>query len=273
MSPLNTRYSTGSKRSLTSLGSIDWPKKYGEILLNRRRALRWPRSLACCRISDSLLSKRSRLLERETRATRAQSSRQLFRGWMQRHRFQAAFLPASGVTETRPPTRASFVFRGPGIPGLRVEAASWHQRDLLSRVEMLWRNSGRGHTGRAAFLGRLRGTYSFWFNTGIGHLALPCTQAKATAQSGKGKTLVTNLACPGFPAHSSVVLVDEQPSPAQFAILRAMPGEPRLCRSPSLTVCCVALLSQSSMKTYTAIVERCPETKLFVGYIPGLDRK
>lgn len=23
------------------------------------------------------------------------------------------------------------------------------------------------------------------------------------------------------------------------------------------------------MKTYTAIVERCPETKLFVGYIPG----
>ena len=23
------------------------------------------------------------------------------------------------------------------------------------------------------------------------------------------------------------------------------------------------------MKTYTAVVERCPETKLFVGYIPG----
>jgi len=25
----------------------------------------------------------------------------------------------------------------------------------------------------------------------------------------------------------------------------------------------------SKMKTYTAVVERCPETKLFVGYIPG----
>jgi predicted RNase H-like HicB family nuclease len=23
------------------------------------------------------------------------------------------------------------------------------------------------------------------------------------------------------------------------------------------------------MKTFTAVVERCPETKLFVGYIPG----
>ena len=23
------------------------------------------------------------------------------------------------------------------------------------------------------------------------------------------------------------------------------------------------------MKTYTAIVERCPDTKLFVGYVPG----
>ena len=23
------------------------------------------------------------------------------------------------------------------------------------------------------------------------------------------------------------------------------------------------------MKTYTAVVERCPQTKLFVGYIPG----
>jgi predicted RNase H-like HicB family nuclease len=23
------------------------------------------------------------------------------------------------------------------------------------------------------------------------------------------------------------------------------------------------------MKTYTAVVERCPETKLFVGYVPG----
>ena len=24
------------------------------------------------------------------------------------------------------------------------------------------------------------------------------------------------------------------------------------------------------MKTFTAIVERCPETKLYVGYVPGL---
>ena len=23
------------------------------------------------------------------------------------------------------------------------------------------------------------------------------------------------------------------------------------------------------MKTYTAIIERCPDTKLFVGYVPG----
>jgi predicted RNase H-like HicB family nuclease len=24
------------------------------------------------------------------------------------------------------------------------------------------------------------------------------------------------------------------------------------------------------MKTYTAVIERCPETRLYIGYIPGL---
>ena len=27
--------------------------------------------------------------------------------------------------------------------------------------------------------------------------------------------------------------------------------------------------SGKNMKTYTAVIEQCPETKLFVGYIPG----
>jgi predicted RNase H-like HicB family nuclease len=29
------------------------------------------------------------------------------------------------------------------------------------------------------------------------------------------------------------------------------------------------LLVESDMKQYTAVIERCPETGLFVGYVPG----
>ena len=41
------------------------------------------------------------------------------------------------------------------------------------------------------------------------------------------------------------------------------------CFAPSLDVGRVAVIRLTTMRSYTAVVERCPDTRLYVGYVPG----